>query len=192
MSEIVTGDKMRMAELHELRVEDIYQAYVGRKEGCRCGCNGDYSSSSFAPKEEQSSEVNDRKVANTLRTMNRLVGEGCELEFMALDGSDAGGFFFNVTNENGRVYSVYTNPAKQAEIVARGVAWEKGANDRAARYQAAIEARDLMQEAITKKRDAEIAAVQKQFEEARLKIEADTEAAVRKSRAEFDAAVKGA
>jgi len=58
-------------------IKDISSVYSGR-EGCRCGCGGEYVTSSYST--EQRSEVNDELIIKRLKRAKNLVNKGATLE----------------------------------------------------------------------------------------------------------------
>ena len=60
-------------------IKNISQVYFGKRDCCRCGCGGTYTSTSYM--EEASSEVNDKLVATRLERAKKLVLEGEDVDY---------------------------------------------------------------------------------------------------------------
>lgn len=58
-------------------ISQISSVYSGR-EGCRCGCLGDYVTSSYST--EQRSEINDELIIKRLKRAKNLVNKGATFE----------------------------------------------------------------------------------------------------------------
>jgi hypothetical protein len=60
-------------------IKNISQVYFGKREHCRCGCGGTYTSTSYM--EAARSEVNDKLVATRLKRAKKLVLEGANVDY---------------------------------------------------------------------------------------------------------------
>jgi len=101
-----------MIKIEDVKLEDIYSAYHGKKEGCRCGCNGYYIYTTlhkdFASKDRgykiENEEVNDdlvKKIYNKI--MNNK--QDCTFYFRKYNETQIeGNIDFN--NQN-KPYTVY-------------------------------------------------------------------------------------
>lgn len=89
-------------------LENVRTAYRGRKEGCRCGCNGKY----YVPKGKAVHDYDKESDRAVNGIINSIADGDWNIEFMHCHGSE---WFFNITNEdNGRVASLYVDkPAEQ-------------------------------------------------------------------------------
>lgn len=88
---------MNREQFLEVKLEQITQVYSGRRDCCRCGCGGDYTSTSFA--KETYSTVNDSLVKKRLKRAKKLVSEGAEF--------DSGTVYFDVKTGNDRTLTFY-------------------------------------------------------------------------------------
>jgi hypothetical protein len=66
-------------EFLNMTVSDISQVYLGKRRHCRCGCGGDYKSTSFM--QNPRSEVNDSLVAKRLKRAQELVRQGADVDY---------------------------------------------------------------------------------------------------------------
>lgn len=73
---------MDKAKFLKLSVSEISQVYSGKQECCRCGCGGDYVSTSYAVNPR--SEVDNSLVLKRLKRAQKLVLRGADVE--VLDG----------------------------------------------------------------------------------------------------------
>lgn len=88
-------------------METIKQAYRGRKEGCRCGCNGEY----YYPEGKATDDYHKESNRAVKRILNDIKNGDWPIEFMACGGSE---WFFNITNkDNGRVASLYVDKPEE-------------------------------------------------------------------------------
>ena len=62
----------------ETTLSQISQYYSGKRNCCRCGCGGKYTSTSFASKAR--SEVNDKKVQMALNRAKKFVRNGANYD----------------------------------------------------------------------------------------------------------------
>jgi hypothetical protein len=60
-------------------IKNISHVYFGKRDWCRCGCGGTYTSTSYM--EEARSEVNDKLVASRLKRAKKLVLEGEDVDY---------------------------------------------------------------------------------------------------------------
>ena len=89
---------MNKQEFLDLTIEQITQVYSGRRDCCRCGCGGDYISTSYAIKTPWS-KVNDSLVQNRLNRAKKLVSEGAEF--------DSDKVYFDVKTGHDRTLTFY-------------------------------------------------------------------------------------
>lgn len=94
----------RFPEIESFRMKYIY-VYNGRKEGCRCGCNGRYS---YTPQmsvkigHTNPKDISDTRVKNIINKIKKF-GEQFGIEHTESLTED----IYNVEIESGRVYTVY-------------------------------------------------------------------------------------
>ena len=69
---------MNINEFLNCTIKDISQVYVGKDRHCRCGCGGDYVSTSYMIKPR--GEVNDSLVTKRLNRAKRLIEKGVEYQ----------------------------------------------------------------------------------------------------------------
>lgn len=93
----ITKDKFLTSEL-----KDISQVYLGKRNCCRCGCGGEYASTSYM--DEPRADVNDELVAKRLKRAKKLVQEGANI--------DAGDNYFDVQTGNDRTLTFYFDELK--------------------------------------------------------------------------------
>lgn len=67
---------MNKAEFLKLEVSQISQVYDGKRDCCRCGCGGTYTSTSFM--KDARSDINDELVAKHLKKAKKLVEDGAD------------------------------------------------------------------------------------------------------------------
>ena len=60
----------------QLELKDISQVYSGKRECCRCGCGGDYISTSFS--KETNIDTDDKLVERRLKRAKKLVLGGAD------------------------------------------------------------------------------------------------------------------
>ena len=60
-----------------IEIDKISHVYKGKRDCCRCGCGGDYISTSFA---ERPNEVNDKLVARRLQQAKVLLQNGADYD----------------------------------------------------------------------------------------------------------------
>jgi hypothetical protein len=87
-------------KLIELKIENISRVYAGKDSHCRCGCGGNYHSTSFM--KNPRSTVNDKVVKRHLTAAkNLLEKEECKIEL--------GDTYINVSYGNNRALTFYTD-----------------------------------------------------------------------------------
>lgn len=89
---------MDKQEFLNVKLEQITQVYSGRRDCCRCGCGGDYVSSSYA-KPTTWATVNDSLVQRRLNRAKKLVEQGAEF--------DSDTIYFDVKTGNDRTLTFY-------------------------------------------------------------------------------------
>jgi hypothetical protein len=75
--------KEKIAIAKRLKVEDVYSAYHGYKEGCRCGCNGRYFYASqhkdFSSKQRgykiEEKEINNKRIKQIFQNIMLNIGK---------------------------------------------------------------------------------------------------------------------
>lgn len=65
-----------------LEINNISQVYSGKRNCCRCGCGGEYISTTFA--ETPLSEINNELVIKRLKRAKRLIEEGADVDYDAV------------------------------------------------------------------------------------------------------------
>jgi len=84
------------------QLKDISQVYSGKRDCCRCGCGGEYISTSFA--NEPRSDVNDELVLKRLIRAKNLVKKGAEV----MEGET----YIDVKTGNNRTLTFYFDEIK--------------------------------------------------------------------------------
>ncbi len=84
----------------KMSVKDVSSAYCGRDEVCRCGCAGDYASTSFRKNPHDYDKVNDKLVEKRLKRAQKMVAEGANFD----GGGDT---FFDVKTGKDRTLTFY-------------------------------------------------------------------------------------
>jgi hypothetical protein len=76
---------MTVSEFLSCTIKDISQIYVGKDYHCRCGCGGNYTSTSYMT--DPRSEVNDKLVEKRLKRAKKLIQEGAkyDLSFICIN-----------------------------------------------------------------------------------------------------------
>jgi hypothetical protein len=82
-------------------IKDISTVYSG-KEGCRCGCGGEYVTSSYST--AQRSEVNDALIIKRLKRAKTLINKGAIFEM--------GDTYANLITGKNRVLTFYFDEIK--------------------------------------------------------------------------------
>jgi hypothetical protein len=78
-------------------LNQISQVYSGKRHCCRCGCGGDYTSTSFMANPR--SDVNDLLVENRLKRAKRLVESGADVAY--------GDTYVDIETGNNRALTFY-------------------------------------------------------------------------------------
>ena len=78
-------------------LSDISQVYSGKRHHCRCGCGGDYISTTYM--KNNRSDINDKLAEKRLKRAKKLVEQGADF--------DAGGTYFDVETGNNRCLTFY-------------------------------------------------------------------------------------
>ncbi len=84
-------------------VSNVSQVYLGKDRSCRCGCGGQYVSTSYMANPR--STVNDVLVDTRLRRAKRLYNAGAETDF--------GKTYVNVVTGNNRALTIYFDEVKK-------------------------------------------------------------------------------
>ena len=87
-------------------LKDISQVYLGKRNHCRCGCGGTYTSTSYAD-EPRRSDVDDKLVERRLKRAKKLVEEGGDVD--SFDGAN----YFDVETGNNRCLTFYFDDLKE-------------------------------------------------------------------------------
>lgn len=85
-----------------VQLSDISQVYNGKRDCCRCGCKGNYISTSFM--KGDNNVVDDKLVENRLKKAKELVKQGAEFE--------AGGTYFDIKTGENRTMTFYFDDLK--------------------------------------------------------------------------------
>ncbi len=85
-------------------LSNISQVYSGKRECCRCGCMGDYISTSFHDS-KYASNINDKLVERRLRRAKQLVESGVNY--------DSGSKYFDVQTGENRTLTFYFDAIKK-------------------------------------------------------------------------------
>lgn len=88
------------------KINDISQVYVGKRNGCRCGCRGNYLATSFM--DNPRSEVNDKKVKIFLKKAKKLVEQEQELKI----DIDIGDSYIDIELPHDNTYTFYFDEIK--------------------------------------------------------------------------------
>jgi len=69
---------MEKQEFLNIGIKNISQVYSGKRDCCRCGCGGDYISTSYAI--NQRSDINDALVLKRLNRAKKLLQNGADYD----------------------------------------------------------------------------------------------------------------
>lgn len=94
---------METQEILKLELKNISQVYSGKRDCCRCGCGGEYISTSFM--ENPRSDVNDILVEKRLKRAKALVQKGAEFDF--------GDSYLDVKTGKNRTLTFYFDEVKK-------------------------------------------------------------------------------
>lgn len=94
---------MNKEDFLKLELKNISQVYSGKQNCCRCGCGGNYVSTSFM--KEPRSEVNDKLALQRLKRAKKLVEAGAEIDF--------GGNYADITTGENRTLTFYFDDLKE-------------------------------------------------------------------------------
>lgn len=90
---------MDKSQFLESTLKDFTTAYFGKDRCCRCGCRGEYISTSYMVNPR--SEVNDLKFSKRLQRAKKLVMNGAEFSF--------GGNHVNISYGNNLALTFYND-----------------------------------------------------------------------------------
>ena len=93
---------MTKEEFLQTDISKISQVYSGKRDCCRCGCGGEYTSTSYM--KDARSDVNDKLVEKRLKRAKKLILEGAE--------TDNGGTYLDVKTGNNRTLTFYFDDLK--------------------------------------------------------------------------------
>jgi hypothetical protein len=93
---------MTKDEFLQTDISKISQVYSGKRDCCRCGCGGEYTSTSYM--KDARSGVNDKLVEKRLKRAKKLILEGAEF--------DNGGTYLDVKTGNDRTLTFYFDDLK--------------------------------------------------------------------------------
>lgn len=93
---------MNKEKFLSLDISNISQVYEGKQNHCRCGCGGDYISTSYM--KEPRSNVDDQSVLIKLQKAQKLVREGVKVSF--------GENYIDVTVRYNRTLTFYIDDLK--------------------------------------------------------------------------------
>jgi len=107
------SDEEQIFELPKMTIKDVASVYVGRQDGCRCGCLGDYTYPSDRVDEAgedrgykiNDDEVDDSRIQRVINKAKKLEKRGIDVGFKDKDNTIPE--YYNVENEKGRVYTIY-------------------------------------------------------------------------------------
>lgn len=66
-------------EFLNISLDKISQVYTGKRNCCRCGCGGEYTSTSFM--KNPRSEVNNKLVEQRLKRAKTLINKGADVDY---------------------------------------------------------------------------------------------------------------
>lgn len=93
---------MDLKEVLDLDISQVSQVYLGLDNHCRCGCGGDYVSTSFM--ESPRSDTNDGLALRRIKKAKKLITEGAKWT--------AGDSYINVSYGQNRAITIYTDELK--------------------------------------------------------------------------------
>lgn len=70
---------MNKEQFLRLEITGISKVYLGKRNCCRCGCGGEYTSTSYM--KNPRSKVDDKLVAQRLKRAKKLVDEGADVDY---------------------------------------------------------------------------------------------------------------
>jgi hypothetical protein len=82
----------------KVSINEISQVYSGKRDCCRCGCEGDYVATTFMIK-PRSADVNNKLVERRFKRAKKLVETGAEVDY--------GGSYVDVKTGNDRTLTFY-------------------------------------------------------------------------------------
>lgn len=85
-----------------LTLKDISSVYNGKRDCCRCGCGGNYVSTSYM--KEPRNDINDKLVEKRLKRAQKLVAEGADVDY--------GGTYIDVQTGVDRTLTFYVDELK--------------------------------------------------------------------------------
>lgn len=71
------GKKVNKKSFLNTNVLNVSQVYKGKRDCCRCGCGGIYTSTSYMLKPR--SDINDKKVSRYLEQAKKLIKQGVDV-----------------------------------------------------------------------------------------------------------------
>lgn len=93
---------MNIDEFLNTDISKISNVYNGKRDCCRCGCKGTYTSTSFA--KDIPSDVNDKLVEKRLKRAKKLIQQGAEF--------DNGGTYLDIKTGEDRTLTFYFDDLK--------------------------------------------------------------------------------
>jgi hypothetical protein len=90
------------ADFMTLKPNNISSVYSGIRDSCRCGCGGDYISSSFD--KNPNNVINDSLVDKRLKRAKKLVSSGANVDY--------GGTYIDVQTGKNRTLTFYVDDLK--------------------------------------------------------------------------------
>lgn len=97
-----TANIKSIEDFLKISINQISQVYNGRRDCCRCGCGGEYVSSSFA--DGNRSEINDKLIEKRIQRAKRMIKEGAEY--------DLGYTYLDLKTGNNRTLTFYFDDLK--------------------------------------------------------------------------------
>jgi hypothetical protein len=94
--------KLNQEAFMALTLDQVSQVYSGKRDHCRCGCGGTYTSTSKM--ENPRSQVNDSLVEKRLSRAKRLVETGAEVDY--------GDAYIDIKTGNNRSLTFYVDELK--------------------------------------------------------------------------------
>lgn len=89
-------------EFLNYKLENISQVYYGKRDCCRCGCGGEYISTSFAM--DDRSDMNDKLALKRLKRAQKLIEQGADF--------NSGDNYFDVKTGNDLTLTFYNEVVK--------------------------------------------------------------------------------
>jgi hypothetical protein len=98
-----TGINITKEQFLSASLSDISTVYSGKSNCCRCGCQGDYTDTSYG-KNSREGSIKDNLVEKRLKRAKKLIEEGAEVMY--------GDTFVDVTTGEDRTLTFYFDDLK--------------------------------------------------------------------------------